>query len=50
MASGKHDVETWSIVCVIFNLAAMMLAVAVYQPRIRLRWRPALFFGRLREA
>ncbi len=50
MASGKHDVETWAIVYVIFNLAAMVLAIAVYQPRIRLRWRPSLFFGRLREA
>ena len=50
MASGKHDVETWSVVYVIFNIAAMVLAVAVYQPRIRLRWRSSLFFGRIREA
>ena len=50
MASGQHDVETWSTIYVIFNLAAMLLAIAVYQPRIRLRWRPALFFGRIREA
>jgi hypothetical protein len=50
MASGKHDVETWSIVYVIFNIAAMVLAIAVYQPRIKLRWRPSLFFGRIREA
>jgi len=50
MASGKHDVETWSIVYVIFNIAAMLLAIAVYQPRIKLRWRPSLFFGRIREA
>ena len=50
MASGRHDVETWSAVYVIFNLAAMVLAVAVFQPRIRLRWRSALLFGRLREA
>jgi hypothetical protein len=35
---------------VIFNIAAMLLAIAVFQPRIRLRWRASLFFGRLREA
>src|ERR1700753_2242977 len=46
MASGRHDVETWSIVYVLFNIAAMVLAVAVYQPRIKLRWRPSLVFGR----
>jgi O-antigen/teichoic acid export membrane protein len=50
LASGKHDVETWSVVYVIFNIAAMVLAVAVYQPRIRLRWSTALFVGRIRDA
>ncbi|SDS94224.1 lipopolysaccharide biosynthesis protein [Bradyrhizobium canariense] len=50
LASGKHDIETWAAVYVIFNIAAMVLAVAAYQPRIRLRWSPALFIGRLRDA
>ena len=50
MASGKHDVETWSVVYLIFNFAAMILAVAVYQPRVRLRWRSLLFLARIRDA
>jgi O-antigen/teichoic acid export membrane protein len=50
MASGRHDVETWSIVYLIFNAAAMILAVAIYQPRVRLRWRTRLFLARIRDA
>jgi O-antigen/teichoic acid export membrane protein len=50
MASGSHDVETWSVIYLAFNLAAMALAVVVYQPRIRLRWSPSLFLGRIRDA
>ena len=49
-ASGKHDVETWSVIYLTSNLAAMGLAIGVYQPRIKLRWRAPLFFGRVREA
>jgi O-antigen/teichoic acid export membrane protein len=49
-ASGKHDVETWALIYFAFNLAAMALAVAVYQPRIKLRWRNQIFFGRVRDA
>jgi O-antigen/teichoic acid export membrane protein len=49
-ASGRHDVETWSVIYFAFNLAAMVLAVAIYQPRIKLRWRSQIFFGRVRDA
>lgn len=50
VASGRHDVETWSIIYLLFNLAAMLLAIVCFQPRIKLRWRPSLFLGRFREA
>jgi O-antigen/teichoic acid export membrane protein len=50
MASGRHDIETWSTVYLLFNLAAMLLTIVFFQPRIKLRWRPSLFFGRFREA
>jgi hypothetical protein len=50
VASGRHDIETWSGVYVIFNFAAMVLAVAIYQPRVRLRWRASLFLARIRDA
>ncbi|WP_213773163.1 hypothetical protein [Bradyrhizobium sp. dw_78] len=50
LASGSHDIETWSAFYVIFNIAAMALAVAFYQPRVRLRWRAELFWGRIRDA
>jgi O-antigen/teichoic acid export membrane protein len=49
-ASGQHDVESWSVIYFAFNLAAMMLAVVVYQPRIKMRWRSQIFFGRFRDA
>jgi O-antigen/teichoic acid export membrane protein len=49
-ASGRHDVETWSVIYCAFNLAAMVLAIAMYQPRIKLRWRNQIFFGRIRDA
>jgi O-antigen/teichoic acid export membrane protein len=49
-ASGKHDVEAWSVIYLTSNLAAMALAIVVYQPRIKLRWRAPLFFGRIRDA
>ena len=49
-ASGKHDVQTWSAIYLVSNLAAMALALLVYQPRIKLRWRAPLFFGRIRDA
>ena len=48
--SGKHDVETWALIYFTFNLAAAALAVAMFQPRIKLRWRSQIFFGRLRDA
>jgi O-antigen/teichoic acid export membrane protein len=50
MVCGRHDVETWAFIYVIFNIAAMVLAVAVYQPRIKLRWSTSLFRGRIRDA
>jgi O-antigen/teichoic acid export membrane protein len=49
-ASGQHDVETWALIYFAFNLIAMALAIAVYQPRIKLRWRNQIFFGRFRDA
>jgi O-antigen/teichoic acid export membrane protein len=49
-ASGNHDVETWALFYFAFNLAAMALAIAMYQPRIQLRWRRQIFFGRMRDA
>ena len=49
-ASGHHDVETWSAIYFAFNLAAMVVAVTVYQPRIRLRWSTPIFLGRMRDA
>jgi O-antigen/teichoic acid export membrane protein len=48
-ASSRHDVETWSLIYFTFNLAAMALAIAIYQPRVRLRWRNKIFFGRVRD-
>ena len=48
--SGKHDVETWALFYFAFNLAAMLLAVALYQPQVKLRWKRQIFFGRLRDA
>jgi O-antigen/teichoic acid export membrane protein len=50
VASGRHDIETWSSIYVVFNFAAMVLAVAIYQPRVRLRWRASLFLARVRDA
>ena len=50
MTSGSHDVETWSVIYLVFNLLAMALAVVVFQPRVKLRWRTPLFIGRLRDA
>jgi O-antigen/teichoic acid export membrane protein len=50
VASGRHDIETWSIIYLLFNLAGMLLAIVFFQPRIKLRWHPSLFFGRLHEA
>jgi O-antigen/teichoic acid export membrane protein len=47
---GSHDIETWSVIYLAFNCAAMALAITVYQPRIKLRWRTALFLGRIRDA
>jgi O-antigen/teichoic acid export membrane protein len=49
-ASGRHDVETWSVIYFAFNLAAMALAIGMFQPRLKLRWRSQIFFGRLRDA
>jgi O-antigen/teichoic acid export membrane protein len=49
-ASGQHDVETWALVYFAFNLTAMALAISAYQPRIKLRWRNEIFFGRFRDA
>ena len=49
-ASGRHDVEAWSVIYFAFNLAAMALAIGMFQPRIKLRWRSQMFFGRLRDA
>jgi O-antigen/teichoic acid export membrane protein len=48
-ASSQHDVETWSVIYFVFNLAAMALAIAIYQPRVKLRWRNQIFFGRVRD-
>jgi O-antigen/teichoic acid export membrane protein len=50
MALGSHDIETWALIYVAFNLAAMVLAFVLYRPRIRLRWRTPLFVGRIRDA
>jgi O-antigen/teichoic acid export membrane protein len=49
-ASGHNDIESWSTIYFGFNLAAMMLAIGIYQPRVRLRWRSSIFFGRIRDA
>src|ERR1700761_4644695 len=48
--SGQHDVETWALTYFAFNCVAALIAVAVYQPRIKLRWRSQIFFGRMRDA
>ena len=50
LASNHHDVETWSAIYLAFNVTAMVLAVVVYQPRIKLNWRMPLFVGRIRDA
>ena len=50
VASGRHDVETWSAIYFASNLAAMALAITIYQPRVKLRWRSEIFFGRVRDA
>jgi O-antigen/teichoic acid export membrane protein len=50
MMSGHHDVETWSAIYLLSNVAAMALAVIVFQPRVRLRWSAPIFFGRIRDS
>jgi O-antigen/teichoic acid export membrane protein len=50
LASNNHDVEAWSAIYLAFNVTAMVLAVVVYQPRIKLNWRMPLFVGRIRDA
>lgn len=47
--SGSHDVETWSVIYIVANFAAMVVAVVVYQPRVKMRWRTPLFVGRIRD-
>lgn len=48
--SDHHSVEIWSEIYLAANIAAMLVAVAVFQPRVRLRWRWQLFTGRIRDA
>lgn len=50
LLSNNHDVEAWSAIYLAFNVTAMVLAVVVYQPRIKLNWRMPLFVGRIRDA
>jgi O-antigen/teichoic acid export membrane protein len=50
LLSNNHDVEAWSAIYLAFNVTAMVLAVVVYQPRVKLNWRMPLFVGRIRDA
>jgi O-antigen/teichoic acid export membrane protein len=48
--SGRRDVETWALIYFAFNLVAMAVAITIYQPRVKLRWRNQISFGRARDA
>lgn len=50
LISSSHDVENWCAVYLASNLVAMALAIGLYQPQVRLRWRTRLFIAGIREA
>lgn len=47
---GGGGGEDWAVYYFVANGLAMLAVLGAYHPRTRLRWRPALFLGRLREA
>lgn len=49
LAGGGPD-ETWAVYYLVANGAAMAVVWTLYRPRVRLRWRTALFVGRLKRA
>lgn len=48
-AAGGGDAETWSAYYLVGNAIAVVLLVVVFHPRTRLRFRPALLLGKLRD-
>lgn len=48
-AAGGGDAETWSAYYLVGNIAAVAFLVLAFHPRTRLRFRPALLWGRLRD-
>ncbi|GLS46362.1 lipopolysaccharide biosynthesis protein [Methylobacterium brachythecii] len=48
-AMGGGSAETWSLYYLAGNLVAATILVAVFHPRIRMRFRPKLVRGKLRD-
>ncbi len=47
---GQTDLVAWSSWYLAANLLSALLAFAAFMPKARLRWRPALYLARLRDA
>jgi O-antigen/teichoic acid export membrane protein len=50
MTAGGGDAGVWAIYYFVANAASVALLTVLYHPRIRLRWRKRLLFGRLRNS
>lgn len=48
-AMGGGSAETWSLYYLVGNLIAVVVLVAVFHPRIRMRFRPRLLKAKLRD-
>lgn len=48
-AMGGGDAETWSLYYLVGNLVAVVVLVAIFHPRVRMRLRPRLVKGKLRD-
>jgi len=50
MTAGGGDAGVWALYYFAANAASVVLLTVLYHPRIRLRWRKQLLFGRLRNS
>lgn len=48
-AAGGGDAETWSLYYLVGNTIAVVVLVLVFHPRIKMRLRPVLIRGKLRD-
>ncbi|GEP10696.1 lipopolysaccharide biosynthesis protein [Methylobacterium gnaphalii] len=48
-AMGGGSAETWSLYYLVGNLVAVAVLVAVFHPRIRMRFRPKLLKGKVKD-